>query len=91
MTDAASEAPPAPTDEEKARPYLWRFWRQLPARGRIAIFDRSWYGRVLVERIEHYCGIADWTRGYHEINDFEIDANRVRGCRSATGEPGASQ
>jgi polyphosphate:AMP phosphotransferase len=61
----------APTDEEKSRPYLWRFWRQLPERGRIAIFDRSWYGRVLVERIERYCTVADWTRGYHEINDFE--------------------
>ena len=61
----------APTDEEKARPYLWRFWRQVPQRGRIALFDRSWYGRVLVERIEGYCGVADWTRAYGEINDFE--------------------
>jgi AMP-polyphosphate phosphotransferase len=61
----------APTDEEKARPYLWRFWRQLPERGRITIFDRSWYGRVLVERIEGYCSEADWMRAYAEINDFE--------------------
>jgi polyphosphate:AMP phosphotransferase len=61
----------APTDEEKARPYLWRFWRQLPERGRIAIFDRSWYGRVLVERIEGFCNEADWLRAYGEINDFE--------------------
>ena len=61
----------APTDEEKARPYLWRFWRHIPERGRIAIFDRSWYGRVLVERVERYCGPADWTRAYSEINDFE--------------------
>ncbi len=61
----------APTDEEKARPYMWRFWRHLPERGRIAIFDRSWYGRVLVERVEGYCSHADWMRGYEEINDFE--------------------
>ncbi len=61
----------APTDEEKARPYLWRFWRQLPERGRLAIFDRSWYGRVLVERIEGFCTESDWMRAYGEINDFE--------------------
>lgn len=61
----------APTDEEKARPYLWRFWRNLPERGRIAIFDRSWYGRVLVERVEGFCSEADWMRAYSEINDFE--------------------
>jgi len=61
----------APTDEESARPYLWRFWRQVPRRGRFAIFDRSWYGRVLVERIEGFCGTADWKRAYAEINDFE--------------------
>ncbi len=61
----------APTDEERSRPYLWRFWRHLPERGRIAIFDRSWYGRVLVERIEKYCGETDWMRAYGEINDFE--------------------
>ncbi len=61
----------APTDEENARPYLWRFWRNLPSRGRISIFDRSWYGRVLVERVEKYCSEADWMRAYGEINDFE--------------------
>lgn len=61
----------APTDEEKARPYLWRFWRHLPRRGRVAIFDRSWYGRVLVERIEKFCDEDDWMRAYGEINDFE--------------------
>ncbi len=61
----------APNDEEKARPYLWRFWRQMPERGRIAIFDRTWYGRVLVERVEGYCSEADWMRAYSEINDFE--------------------
>src|SRR5262249_37530485 len=61
----------APTDEERARPYLWRFWREIPRRGRVAIYDRSWYGRVLVERIEGFCNPEDWQRAYHEINDFE--------------------
>ena len=61
----------APTAEEKARPYLWRFWRDVPRRGRIAIFDRSWYGRVLVERVEKFCAESDWMRAYHEINEFE--------------------
>lgn len=61
----------APTDEEKARPYLWRFWRHVPARGRVAIFDRSWYGRVLVERVEEFAQPADWQRAYGEIQDFE--------------------
>jgi polyphosphate:AMP phosphotransferase len=61
----------APTDEELAQPYLWRFWRHLPRRGRFAIFDRSWYGRVLVERVEGFCSQADWMRAYGEINDFE--------------------
>ena len=61
----------APTDEELARPYLWRFWRNVPRRGHVAIFDRSWYGRVLVERVEGYCAPDDWLRAYQEINDFE--------------------
>jgi polyphosphate kinase 2 (PPK2 family) len=61
----------APTDEEKAQPHLWRFWRKLPRHGHVAIFDRSWYGRVLVERVEGFCSEADWLRGYSEINDFE--------------------
>ena len=61
----------APTEEERAQPYLWRFWRNLPRRGRVTIFDRSWYGRVLVERVEGFCAEADWMRAYHEINDFE--------------------
>jgi polyphosphate:AMP phosphotransferase len=61
----------APTEEERAQPYLWRFWRQLPRRGRFTIFDRSWYGRVLVERVEGLCSEADWMRAYSEINDFE--------------------
>ena len=61
----------APTEEERAQPYLWRFWRQLPGHGQFVIFDRSWYGRVLVERVEGYCSEADWRRAYGEINDFE--------------------
>jgi polyphosphate:AMP phosphotransferase len=61
----------APTEEERAQPYLWRFWRHLPRRGRIVIFDRSWYGRVLVERVEGLCAEADWMRAYTEIADFE--------------------
>ncbi len=61
----------APTDEERAQPYLWRFWRHIPGHGSAVIFDRSWYGRVLVERVEHFCSDADWMRAYHEINDFE--------------------
>ncbi len=61
----------APTEDERAHPYLWRFWRQLPRWGHVTIFDRSWYGRVLVERIEGFCAEADWLRAYAEINDFE--------------------
>ncbi len=61
----------APTEEERAQPYLWRFWRHMPHTGRAAIFDRSWYGRVLVERVEGFCAEADWLRAYAEINDFE--------------------
>jgi polyphosphate kinase 2 (PPK2 family) len=61
----------APTEEERAQPYLWRFWRHVPRHGRITIFDRSWYGRVLVERVENFCSTADWMRAYSEINDFE--------------------
>jgi polyphosphate:AMP phosphotransferase len=61
----------APTDEERAQPYLWRFWRHLPRKGRFTIYDRSWYGRVLVERLEGFCSEADWLRAYSEINDFE--------------------
>jgi polyphosphate:AMP phosphotransferase len=61
----------APTDEERARPYLWRFWRALPRLGRVTIYDRSWYGRVLVERVEGFCAPQDWQRAYAEINAFE--------------------
>ena len=61
----------APSDEERAQPYLWRFWRHVPRRGHSVLFDRSWYGRVLVERVEGYCTQADWMRAYDEINAFE--------------------
>lgn len=63
----------APTDEEKAHHYLWRFWRQLPRDGKVTIYDRSWYGRVLVERVEGYACREEWMRAYSEINDFEED------------------
>ena len=61
----------APTDIEKAHHYLWRFWNCVPRAGRMTIFDRSWYGRVLVERIEQFAGDDEWRRAYSEINDFE--------------------
>lgn len=61
----------APTDVEKGHPYLWRFWQHVPPAGRVFIYDRSWYGRVLVERIEKFCTEAEWQRAYEEINDFE--------------------
>jgi polyphosphate:AMP phosphotransferase len=61
----------APTDEERARPYLWRFWRHIPALGRVTVYDRSWYGRVLVERVEGFATADEWGRAYSEINDFE--------------------
>jgi polyphosphate:AMP phosphotransferase len=66
----------APSEEERAQPYLWRFWRHLPRRGRFTIFDRSWYGRVLVERVERFCSESDWMRAYSEINDFELQLVR---------------
>ena len=61
----------APTAEEKERHFLWRFWTRLPGAGEIAVFDRSWYGRVLVERVEGLASEAEWRRGYDEINEFE--------------------
>lgn len=61
----------APTDEENAHHYLWRFWRHLPRAGRMLIFDRSWYGRVLVERVEGYAPEEAWQRAYAEIREFE--------------------
>lgn len=67
----------APTDEERAHHYLWRFWRHLPQAGYVTIFDRSWYGRVLVERVEKFATENEWKRAYLEINDFEEQlANR---------------
>jgi polyphosphate:AMP phosphotransferase len=62
----------APTADELAHHYLWRFWRALPKAGHITIFDRSWYGRVLVERVEGFCTEDDWKRAYQEINEFEL-------------------
>jgi polyphosphate:AMP phosphotransferase len=61
----------APTEEERAQPYLWRFWRRVPRRGHVTIFDRSWYGRVLVERVQGLAAESDWMRAYREIVDFE--------------------
>ena len=70
----------APQGEDKTRHYLYRFWRQLPERGQMAIFDRTWYGRVLVERVEGFAEEQAWKRGFQEINSFErqlIDAGTV--------------
>jgi polyphosphate kinase 2 (PPK2 family) len=61
----------APQGEDASRHYLYRFWRRLPEAGQIAIFDRSWYGRVMVERIEGFCSDGEWKRAYREINHFE--------------------
>jgi len=61
----------APKGDEATHHYLWRFWNKLPEAGQMAIFDRSWYGRVMVERIEGFCNEADWKRAYREINYFE--------------------
>jgi polyphosphate:AMP phosphotransferase len=66
----------APTEEERAQPYLWRFWRHIPRKGRFTLFDRSWYGRVLVERVEGFASEPDWMRAYSEINDFESELSR---------------
>ena len=61
----------APTPEEQGKHFLWRFWDRVPAPGNWGVFDRTWYGRVLVERIEGFCSKAEWQRGYREINEFE--------------------
>lgn len=61
----------APTQTEQTEHWLQRFWRLVPAQGQLAVFDRSWYGRVLVERVEQFCPIAAWQRAYPQINDFE--------------------
>ncbi len=63
----------APSDEEQAQPYLWRFWRHIPRRGHTTIFDRSWYGRVLVERVEGFATDGAWMRAYEEIRNFEAE------------------
>lgn len=60
-----------PTDEEKSHHYLWRFWRHVPRAGRVTIYDRSWFGRVLVERLEGFCREDEWQRAFTELNDFE--------------------
>ena len=73
----------APTEEENAHHYMWRFWRHLPGAGRFLIFDRSWYGRVLVERVEGFATQDEWLRAYEEINDFEA---QVVGARVDPGE-----
>jgi polyphosphate kinase 2 (PPK2 family) len=65
----------APAGDDKVRHYLYRFWRRLPEAGQIAILDRSWYGRVLVERVEGFCSEAAWQRAYSEINQFERELN----------------
>ncbi|RKM59933.1 polyphosphate:AMP phosphotransferase [Butyrivibrio sp. CB08] len=61
----------SPEPHEKARHYLWRFWTRLPKTGHITVFDRTWYGRVMVERLEGFCSENDWQRAYNEINEFE--------------------
>jgi polyphosphate kinase 2 (PPK2 family) len=60
-----------PTQEEYQRHYLWRFWNKLPPYGQMTVFDRSWYGRVLVERVEGFAAEKEWHRAYEEINEFE--------------------
>ncbi|MGC4000124.1 MAG: polyphosphate kinase [Anaeromyxobacter sp.] len=70
----------APNEEERRHPYLWRFWTRVPAQGELSIFDRSWYGRVLVERVEEFAARDAWKRAYDEINAFErtLTAEGVR-------------
>jgi len=69
-----------PKDAEGRYPFLWRFWNRLPDHGEVAIFDRSWYGRVLVERVEGFASKEEWERAYGEINDFEamLTADGIR-------------
>ena len=68
---------PAPTPDELAHPHLWRYWTRLPRTGHVAIYDRTWYGRVLVERVEGFASTAEWRRAYDEINEFEEDMRRA--------------
>ncbi len=67
---------PAPTKPELMHPFLWRYWTRLPKAGHVGIYDRSWYGRVLVERVEEFASVAEWTRAYDEINEFEQELVR---------------
>lgn len=67
----------APTVEEKDKHFLWRFWNKLPGKREISIWDRSQYGRVLVERVEGFCSEAEWRRGYDEINEFELRQSEI--------------
>jgi AMP-polyphosphate phosphotransferase len=67
----------APSADEKDRHFLWRFWARLPRKGDIAVFDRSWYGRVLVERVEGFASEAEWRPGYDEINAFEAQQREI--------------
>jgi polyphosphate kinase 2 (PPK2 family) len=67
----------APTEEEKDKHFLWRFWNKLPGKREISIWDRSHYGRILVERVEGFCTEAEWRRGYDEINEFEARQDEI--------------
>lgn len=67
---------PAPTKPELLHPHLWRYWTRLPKAGHVGIYDRSWYGRVLVERVEGFASVSEWTRAYDEINEFEQELVR---------------
>ena len=67
---------PAPTKPELLHPHLWRYWTRLPKAGHVGIYDRSWYGRLLVERVEGFASVSEWTRAYDEINEFERDLVR---------------
>ena len=66
---------PAPTKPELMHPHLWRYWTRLPRAGHVGIYDRSWYGRVLVERVEGFASPEEWGRAYDEINEFEQELN----------------
>ena len=72
----------APPEEERLHPWQWRFWHRLPRDGRVAIFDRSWYGRVLVERVEGLADERDWRRGFEEIRQFEARLLELDGVES---------
>ena len=67
---------PAPTKPELAHPHLWRYWTRLPKAGHVGIYDRSWYGRVLVERVEGFASATEWSRAYDEINEFERELQK---------------